>query len=334
MKEDRFFILKMNDTDEVLNVVYSVMGSNSRKHYRDKCQIAYDCPVCDNGKGSGNLEINYNNLVMRCWKCGESPEGLKGSLYSLIKEYGTHRELRAFREATRDFVFEGKKRYEGEYVPDIKLPWGYKLIDPKSYNLSEKEAYNYIKNRGISDEQIKKYEIGFCDKGDYSGRIVIPSFDVKGNLNFFVSRSYVGHKQKYMNPEVMKNEIIVNEQNINWDSTIYLVEGMFDMIGLGFDNTIPLLGKSLSDKLYETIMDKAKGYVVICLDPDAKTDAYRLYNKLDTCFSLNDKIRVMDLPLNLDIAKIKEIYGDKGVLKCVRQMRKLTLEDKINYNLI
>ncbi len=86
-------------------------------------------------------------------------------------------------------------------------------------------------------------------------------------------------------------------------------------------------------KLLELLHDKAKGYIVICLDPDAKLYAYRIYQKLQHSMELHDKVRVIDLPLDMDIAKIREVYGEKGVLKCLRKARKLTLEDFIKNGL-
>jgi hypothetical protein len=60
-----------------------------------------------------------------------------------------------------------------------------------SGNLEHFEAYNYLINdRKISREIILKYRLGFCTTGKYANRIIIPSYDAKGEINYFVSRTY------------------------------------------------------------------------------------------------------------------------------------------------
>lgn len=319
---------------EILGVIYSVFGAESKKHNRNRHQIAYDCPNCDNGQRKGNLEINYNKLVQKCWSCCDHPDGLKGSLRKLIKTYGSRKDLKLYDDLTEDHEFISRKDFNENYVSNVKLPREYIRMVTAPKNYIYRQAYNYLKGRGINDQLIEKYDIGYCNDGKYDGRIIIPSYDKIGNLNFFVARSFVGHKQKYDNPEVEKTEVIINELSLNWDSTIYLVEGMFDMIGLGITNTIPLLGKELAPKLFNELIKKCKSYVIICLDPDATQNAYQIYQELDSTIELHGRVRVIDLPLKKDIAKIREDYGQKGVLKCIKNMRELELEDKTQYNLV
>ena len=50
------------------------------------------------------------------------------------------------------------------------------------------------KNLSIDDSDILKYNIGYCDDGLYSNRIIIPSYDSDGQLNFFVGRAFFNSK--------------------------------------------------------------------------------------------------------------------------------------------
>ncbi len=111
-----------------------------------------------------------------------------------------------------------------------------------------------------------------------------------------------------------------------------LLEGMFDFIGLGNDNCIPLLGKVLHNKIFKTLIDKAKGYVVILLDPDAKKNAYEIYQKLDGT-ALRGRVRLVDLPEGIDISELNATLGRSEVLKYLRKNRKLTVKDSIKFNL-
>ena len=162
---------------------------------------------------------------------------------------------------------------------------------------------NYLKGRGITMDIIEKYQIGFCDKGTHSGRIVIPSFDIDGELNYYIARSWDSHsKSKYKNPEAQKDIIIFNENLIDWKKDIFLVEGAFDSIFL--DNSIPMLGKHLSQHLFQTLYEKAKANIIISLDGDAWRAAVKLYNELNGG-ELYDKIKIVKLPVDKDVCDLR-----------------------------
>jgi hypothetical protein len=100
---------------------------------------------------------------------------------------------------------------------------------------------------------------------DLYNRIIIPSYDLNGDLNYFIARWYPKeyNKLKYINPKAEKQEIIFNIGKLNLDATIYLVEGVTDHIVT--PNSIPLLGKVISSDLLELLHDKAQGLIVILL---------------------------------------------------------------------
>ena len=122
---------------------------------------------------------------------------------------------------------------------------------------------------------------------------------------------------KYRNPDAEKKLIIFNENKVNWDSTIYLVEGAFDHIVT--PNSIPLMGKFMSDKLFYTLQMKAKGNIVIVLDggEEEREDAMVLYRKLNT-LNLYNKIRLVDIKDDWDLSKIYEEYGSEMILKYLK----------------
>jgi DNA primase len=166
-----------------------------------------------------------------------------------------------------------------------------------------KQAWNYIKKRNITDEMIERFNIGFCYNGLYENRIIIPSYDTELTLNYFIARSYLSKtKLKYKNPEVQKEIIIWNEHLINWEERLYIVEGAFDSIFV--PNSIPMLGKFMSDNLFKTIYTSAKKDIVIVLDPDAWNDATKLYHKMN-CGKLMGRVFVVKLEGNEDIADLK-----------------------------
>jgi hypothetical protein len=106
---------------------------------------------------------------------------------------------------------------------------------------------------------------------------------------------------KYKNPEAQKEIIIFNERLINWGDTIYVVEGAFDSIFI--PNSIPMLGKFMSDHLFMKLYEKAIKIVII-LDPDAKKDGERLFHKLN-CGKLMGKVWIVELEGDKDIADLQ-----------------------------
>jgi len=159
----------------------------------------------------------------------------------------------------------------------IDLPENFQTLTGEKTSLKARPL-NYLYSRGFSDKDILTWKVGFCDYGEYQDRIIVPSFDRSGNVNFFVARSYVGAWVKYKNPQASK-DIIFNDLNIDWQSDIILVEGIFD--AMKCENAVPLLGSTLREnsKLFQKICEK-KPNVYLALDEDAKEKEYQIAKKL------------------------------------------------------
>ena len=301
----------MEDSPLLLELLQDVLG-DINAHYPNKGQISLDCSVCsydikglDKGDGKGNFEVNYQQGVYKCWACSET-YSTHGSINKLFLKWGNKRHKSTWELIGGDFIKTKKRKYE-----DVKLPHHYiSFTKGNKLTIPYKEAYNYLRKRNISDKMIAKYSIGYTTEGKYSGRIIVPSFDKNEEINYFVSRSYVGHRNKYKNPEAEKDKIIFNEHLVNWDEDVYLVEGVFDMFFI--DNSIPVLGKSVSDKLWSKLYDNCKKNVIICLDGDAWADAEKLYRKLDGG-RLTTRIRLIKLPKDKDVGELGTIDGLKEI---------------------
>tara|TARA_R110000823_G_scaffold24480_2_gene72781 strand:- start:446 stop:841 length:396 start_codon:yes stop_codon:yes gene_type:complete len=111
---------------------------------------------------------------------------------------------------------------------------------------------------------------------------------------------------KYLNPITSKEDIIFNEDKIDWNKNLFLVEGVFD--SLFIPNSIPMLGKVMSDKLWEVIYKKLTKKLFIVLDSDAWNDAIKLYKKLDGG-KLKEKVFLTKVPDNTDVADIVKNHG-------------------------
>lgn len=288
----------MDTFEDVVEIMSEFLGE-PKKVYESRSQILWNCPVCDDGRNKGNLEVNVEKSVYHCWSCGET-EGTHGTVGKLFDKFG-NKKLKK--------LYLILKPEESEKVVKVKKP---KVVLPEHFTLFKdshpiypvrKQAYNYLKSRGITDEIIERFGIGFCDKGSHMGRIVIPSYNKKGELNYYVGRSWDPHsKAKYRNPEAEKDQIIFWENLIDWNKDIYLVEGAFD--GMFLDNPVVMLGKHMSELLFETIYNNAKGNVIICLDGDAWDNAVRLYHELNGG-ELWGKVKIVKLPKDRDVCDLK-----------------------------
>ena len=123
-----------------------------------------------------------------------------------------------------------------------------------------------------------RYNIGYCDSGLYSDRVIIPSYDSKGDLNYFIARSIFDGGMKYKNPPVSK-DVIGFELFINWDEPIILCEGVFDAIAVK-RNAIPLFGKTIPKSLMKKIFEKRVSKIYILLDNDAYWDSIKMTDVL------------------------------------------------------
>lgn len=80
------------------------------------------------------------------------------------------------------------------------------------------------------------------------------------------------------------------------------MEGVFDSFFL--DNSIVMLGKKMSQLLFQNIYEKAKGFITICTDGDAWEDGLKLYHELNGG-RLYNKIKIVKLPKDKDVCDLR-----------------------------
>jgi DNA primase len=314
----------------LIGVLESFLGE-CRKNNEETGQVSFDCPACSadkgmsEGDGKGNLEINYNIGVFKCWSCKDT-NNMYGPVMKLLKKYGSPKIIRKYLLIKPESEVKTKKK---KSELGLELPESYKkLSECTDRDFKYGMALNYLRQRGITDEIIKEYEIGYTTKGKFFNRIIIPSYDADGVLNYFIARWFAKDytKLKYLNPDAEKQEIVFNEGKVNWDATIYLVEGATDHIVT--PNSIPLLGKFLPAKLLDLLYEKASVNIVIVLDDDAYEDAKNLYRQLNFG-KLRGRIRICKPPSGYDPSKIFENLGNKGIILLLKGA--ITLSDSELY---
>jgi len=236
----------------------------------------YFCKNCNHHKPK--LSINYEKNVAKCWTCNWATPNLR----RLVRRWGNFLHVRQWKEFDADVelgeleqIFSSKE----EEAQRIDLPSEFHTLTGNTDKIIYKKAFNYLKKRGISKEDIVAWKIGFCASGEYKDRIIVPSFNAEGHCDFFVGRSYTDDWRKYLAPSVNK-DIVFNDLFVDWDKPVHLVEGVFDAIKAG-TNSIPLLGSSLREN--SKLFQKLATYdtpLYVALDADAEKKAMSLIHSL------------------------------------------------------
>ena len=250
---------------------------NQTPKIRKGTDAVYYCPSCKHYKRK--LEINLHTGKYNCWVCGFSGTSFK-TLFKKLNapsEYYTSIGL-SQKQYTKKINTDFSISFENESLEEkkpVKLPKEFKSFTEPSNELEYKHAIKYLKSRNITKNDIIKYNIGYCTEGEFKNRIVIPSYDSNGILNFYTARSFFETKGlKYVSCSSSKN-IIGFELFINFEQPITLVEGPFDAISVK-NNCIPLFGKTLSKRLKLKLLEYDVPMVHILLDNDALKDSIKI----------------------------------------------------------
>jgi len=253
--------------EEKRKIVTQILGS----YYQKGDEHLYHCPFCNHHKKK--MSVNFANGYFKCWVCDQRGK----NIYRIVRRFGDYQQRQKYRELQglvdlSDFEEMFKEYNNIQEKQVLEMPEGFVSLCNKDLPMDSTDAIRYLSSRGIGRTEILKWKIGYCKEGRYGGRIIIPSFDVDGDLNYFIARSYVGHSRRYLNPPADR-DIVFNELNIDWDEPVILVEGVFDAIAAG-NNAIPILGSTLREKsrLFQAIAIHDTP-VYMALDGDAEKKA-------------------------------------------------------------
>jgi DNA primase len=256
----------------LVDLVDRVLGKGKRT---SKGNQSYHCPFCNHHKPK--LEINFTenkkyDNPWHCWVCDKRGRKLR-ILFKQIDASPEHKKELKNLVKSRDWVHE-----EITISSQVELPQEYLPILDND-NILAKHALNYLKKRNLTEEDILKYNIGYCERGPYSNMLIIPSYNSEGKLNYFTSRSFKKDSFiKYKNPDVSR-DIVPFENMINWELPVILCEGPFDAIAIK-RNSIPLLGKNIQNSLMKKLVLSKVNKIYIALDQDAIKQALNFCEKL------------------------------------------------------
>ena len=289
----------------VISLLDKVLNSKGQS-LRKQNEYMYWSPFISHHKPK--LQVNVETGKWHCWVSNQGGH----NLFQLLKQVGADRS--AYKELSE---LVGSTFYSSEKKPEdivLKLPKEMKSFDDSDsvFNL---HALRFLFKRGLSEEDILRYNIGYCTQGLYQNRIIIPSYDSDGILNYFIARDFYKGGMKYKNPPISK-DVIGFDLYVNWNEPIILCEGVFDAIAIK-NNSIPLFGKTILPKLYKKIIEKRVRNIVISLDQDAFKDSLKMTNDF------------MDMGIDVRFVKLKG--KDPSELGYEKMVSELFNSQRVNF---
>ena len=258
------------------DLIVSIFGEGSTSG--DGKDIAVFCPICKKSpksKKKRKLSISIETGIYHCWVC----ESKGKSLAKLIKY-----EIPNFKDLEKVREFFGSEITEGESAEEevrLTLPEDFRLVTVENVR-SSRIIKKYLFNRGMTEEDLYRFKVGFSEEFGFENRAIFPSLDEDLNLNFYVTRS-VDEKvkfAKYRNCDASKKDIIFNEHLINWKKPVIIVEGIFDAVKAG-PNSIPVLGSwiDMNHQVFKKLVQNNSD-VLLGFDPDAREKEMKVAKNL------------------------------------------------------
>jgi len=302
----------MENEQLVLGLLESVLGKG--KPDKNKKDHVFHCPICNHKKPK--LVVNVSSGQYNCWTCHPPTKGK--TPVSLFKKLGVDK---ARMVEMKSYFKSDRTKIEDSETTRIFLPTEFIPMTDNDKSLEYRHAAVYLKNRGINESDVRKYNIGYCKTGRYRNRVIIPSYDRNGQVNYFIARSFEKDPyQKYDAPSVQKTEIVGMEYFINWSVPVILCEGIFDAIAIK-RNAVPLFGKSIPKALMLKLVECQVKTVYLALDKDALKEALTYSEQL---INLGKEVYLIELD-----GKDPSDLGFENMTKLLQQAKPLTFGEII-----
>jgi len=299
----------MENSRLVLGLLHSVLGKSKPS---TKGNHAFHCPFCKHHKPK--LEIDPKTGFYHCWTCEPATKGR--NLVSLLKKV----QATSIQVAEmRGYFPGGKGEIDDKQYEVVELPKEFVSLTKPSTKLPYRQAKSYITSRGITDTDVIKYNIGYCETGKYKNSIIVPSYDARGRINYFISRSFERDpERKYNAPSCNKNHLVGLEYFINWKVPVILCEGIFDAIALK-RNAVPLFGKTIPEALMMKLVQSDVKTVYLALDNDAFKSSIKYAQQL---INLGKDVYLIELE-----GKDPSEIGFKEMTKYLHTAKQLTFSE-------
>ena len=245
------------------------------------------CPYHNNYRTPAG-EVSKERGTFFCFSCHESRS---------LTEFVMHVTQKTYFEAVR--LIDSVKTEEGNFLDsldkildeDDTIPPFDELMIKRLHNqaLDSERAMKYYAYRGISENSVKQFQLGYSDKQDM---VTTPVHSPDGSVYYgFVGRSIEGKDFKNTSGN-WRSKTLFNLHRARRYSTVYAVESNFDAIRLEQMGvpTVATLGAYVSKKQVE-LLTKTFNSVILIKDNDEGGD-----NMVETMQKVGDRLTVIGIP--------------------------------------
>lgn len=201
------------------------------------------CPVC--GNEDRKVYLNAETGIGNCF-AGSHPPGERFNKWNFVRATLGELSGRQVVDHIRAHVEERGWRPKREAT---KTTQPTRLVLPEHVPIPVNgRNLKYLTNRGITPEIAAYFGLMYCHEGafpyfhdgqlrrmDFSGRILIPVFDLDGTMVNFQGRDITGVKQpKYLFPPGLSatGNHLLNGHNVRNCKTVVVGEGAFDVMAI------------------------------------------------------------------------------------------------------
>ena len=319
----------MPANDKVVKIIERAVDSESRS-VGSKGDRKFSCPFCRHPEHKKKLYVNLDPSKEQyqhwhCWVCDNRGK----SLFTLLKQVDAPKRL--FKRLSKhvDGPSYSKKQTEKDGEEEdfsISLPEDFRPLWKPQDDIVSNHALNRLSDRGVSYGDVVKHRIGYCRSGDYKKRLIVPSYDEDGQLNYFVGRRiWSSQFPKYKNPSAPRNQIVPFESTINWREAVTIVEGPFDAISVR-RNAVPILGNKMPESLFCKLIESPTNKVNVALDADMQEVAIEIAERF---LGEDFNVKLIDLPEGQDPGDT----GFEGMQSRVRETEYLSFSDVVSKKL-
>lgn len=288
------------DIEDILNKLKVESGGKYLKTIKSKGDnVAITCPFHKDGQENKPSCFVYNRTdnpkvtfgTYNCFTCDE-----KGALYVLISKV-----LNCSYEEGKQWLIEN---FSTKYEDRRPYLDAFELEEKTKEYLDESilEQYSYFHpyqfKRGLSEEVVRKFRIGYNEKTD---SITMPVWDDRGNLVGITERSVIG-KRFFIPKDMDKPVYLLNYIKQEGITTVAVCEGQIDAL-VSWSRGLPavaLLGAGTTDKQIDLLNTSGIRHFILMYDNDlaGQHGALRLKNGL----SKDKMITEIIMPQGKDVA--------------------------------
>jgi DNA primase len=266
-----------------------------------------------------------------CFSCG-----FKGDLATLVavRHRVTRAEARAILQsyAVKLPLLQAEVESFARYQAGRREPQNVARVGDmqKAYRTGDLQlwpsaARTFLQRRGVGQEQVSRWGLGYVVSGRLAQRIVIPKRDIKGELLGYSARAFTSaaeSERRYLEPSSEENadrSVLFGEAQ--WyrrphQGVLVVTEGAFD--ALVFDRVTPYAVAALSGSQLGDSVLKLAGFRLVYIATDNDSAGNAIAAKLQAALARATTVHRVVWPAGVDAVDYWRGHGDNGVRSLLR----------------